>query len=137
MKVVAMIPARMGSKRIRKKNLRFLKDKPLISYIVEAAIESKCFDEVFINSEDNIFEKIATENNISFYKRPAKLATDSATNDDFTLDFMNNNNCDILIQLLPTSPFLTPEEISNFVSKMVNENSVSYTHLTLPTIYSV
>jgi len=122
MKVVAMIPARMGSKRIRKKNLRFLKDKPLISYIVEAAIESKCFDEVFINSEDNIFEKIATENNISFYKRPAKLATDSATNDDFTLDFMNNNNCDILIQLLPTSPFLTPEEISNFVSKMVNEN---------------
>ena len=122
MKIVAMIPARMGSKRIKKKNLRLLKDKPLISYIVEAAIQSECFDEIFINSEDIVFEKIATEHGISFYKRPQELASDSATNDDFTLDFMNNNECEVLVQLLPTSPFLTPEEISAFVSKMTSED---------------
>lgn len=122
MKIIAMIPARMGSKRIKKKNLRFLKDKPLINYIAKSAVESECFDKIYINSEDSIFESIAMENNILFYKRPEDLAIDSATNDDFTLDFLKNNKCDLLIQLLPTSPFITAQEISNFVSKMVNEN---------------
>ena len=122
MKTVAMIPARLGSKRIPKKNLRILNGKPLISHIIEAAIEADCFDEIYINSESDIFEEIANSHKIKFYKRPDELSTDSSTNDDFVLDFINKNNlidykdCNI-IQILPTSPFLTPNEIKEFVNQ--------------------
>ncbi len=46
---------RMGSKRIPKKNIRLLNGKPLFAYIIEAAIASKQFDEIYINSEDQVY----------------------------------------------------------------------------------
>ena len=122
MKTIAMIPARMGSKRIEKKNLRILNGKPLISYIIEATIAAKCFDEIYINSESDVFKEIADSYKIKFYKRPEELSADSSTNDEFVLDFINKNNlidykdCNI-IQILPTSPFLTSTEIKEFVDK--------------------
>ena len=122
MKIVAMIPARLGSKRIIKKNIRLLNDVPLIKYIIRAAKAAECFDEIYLNSESDIFAKIAEEENISFYKRPAHLSTDSATNDEFTEDFLKNTSCDGVVQLLSTSPFISPEEISNFTTKFVEEN---------------
>lgn len=121
-KKVAMIPVRLGSKRIKKKNLRLINGKPLISYIIEAAIESEAFDEIYINSESNIFKEIANSHGVKFYKRPEHLSTDSATNDDFVLDFIDNINCDTIIQLLATSPFITPGQIKNFVQVMELDN---------------
>ena len=61
MKKVAMIPARLGSKRVPKKNLRLILGKPLIAYIIEAAKASNAFDEIYINSEADIFGEIAEE----------------------------------------------------------------------------
>ncbi len=121
MKCVAMIPARMGSKRITKKNIRLLNGVPLISYIVRAAKEANCFDEIYINSESEILGNIALEEGVKFYQRPDNLSTDAATNDHFTEDFLNNTDCDVLVQLLPTSPFITAEEIRDFTSKIVGE----------------
>jgi len=120
-KIVAMIPVRLGSKRIPKKNLRLINGKPLISYIIESAIKSEVFDEIYINSESEEFIPIAKEYGIKFYKRPESLSTDSATNDDFALDFMNNVKCDTLIQLLATSPFITDIEIRDFVNQMIDK----------------
>jgi len=51
-----MIPARLGSKRIEKKNIRLLNGAPLINYIIEAAKDAGCFDEIYINSEADISE---------------------------------------------------------------------------------
>ena len=104
MRILAMIPARLGSKRIPKKNLRLLCGRPLISYNIETAVKSGLFDEVYVNSEDEIFSKIAKQYGAKFYKRPKRLSTDSTNNDQFCIDFINNINGDILIQLLPTSP---------------------------------
>ena len=115
--IVAMIPARLGSKRVPKKNLREINGKPLICYIIEAAIASGEFDEIYINSESEEFKKFADQYCIKFYKRPEHLATDNVTNDAFMEDFMKNTKCDAVIQLLPTSPFITPETISNFVDR--------------------
>ncbi len=120
-KMVAMIPVRLGSKRIPKKNLRLLDGKPLIAYIIESAISSNIFDNIYINSEANIFKEIADSYKIKFYNRPQILSSDSATNDEFALDFINNVECDILIQLLSTSPFLTPNDIRFFVKRMLDE----------------
>ena len=116
-KIIAMIPVRLGSKRVPNKNLRLLGNKPLVAHIIEAAKEANVFDEIVINSESDIFKEIADEYGVKFYKRPDHLSTDEATNDDFTLDFMHNINGDMLIQLLATSPFITSTQIKEFVSK--------------------
>ena len=59
MNIIGMIPARIGSKRIRKKNLRLLNGKPLISYIIEAAKDSGVFSIIYLNSESEKFENIS------------------------------------------------------------------------------
>ena len=117
-----MIPARMGSKRVKNKNLRMIDGIPLIQYIVNAAKDSSILDEIYINSESKQFESIAKESNINFYQRPEELSSDTATNDDFVLDFINNVECDVLVQLLPTSPFISTEEIDEFIKVMTDRN---------------
>lgn len=118
-KIIAMIPVRLGSKRIPKKNLRLINGKPLVSYIIEAAKESNIFDEIYVNSESDEFKNIAEEYNVKFYKRPEHLSSDETTNDEFALDFIENNPSEILVQLLATSPFITPDEIKSFVTQMI------------------
>tara|TARA_R110002012_G_scaffold282422_1_gene472141 strand:+ start:8932 stop:10071 length:1140 start_codon:yes stop_codon:yes gene_type:complete len=118
-KIVAMIPARMGSKRIPKKNIRLLNGKPLIQYAIDAVKEADCFDEIWVNSDGEIIEKIAIESGVNFYKRPAYYASDEASNDEFTNDFFKNVESDIVIQILPTSPFISSTEIKDFVKKFV------------------
>ena len=118
-KIVAMIPARMGSKRIPKKNIRLLNGKPLIQYVIDAVKKADCFDEIWVNSDGDIIEKIAKESGVRFYKRPAYFASDEASNDEFTNDFFKNVEADVIIQVLPTSPFISPSEIKDFVTKFV------------------
>jgi CMP-N-acetylneuraminic acid synthetase/quercetin dioxygenase-like cupin family protein len=117
-KVVAMIPARMGSKRVPKKNLRLLGGEPLIAHVCKAAKEAKVFDEIYINSEDRIFDEIAQQYGLGFYHRPAELASDTTNNDAFLQDFCENTDADIVVQILPTSPFLSISEIQAFVDEM-------------------
>tara|TARA_R110002167_G_scaffold91897_3_gene247063 strand:- start:7447 stop:8553 length:1107 start_codon:yes stop_codon:yes gene_type:complete len=119
MKKIAMIPVRLGSKRIKNKNLRLLDNKPLVAYVIEAAIKANIFDEIYINSESDIFKEIANNYGIKFYKRPEELSSDESTNDHFALDFMEKVEGDILIQLLATSPFITPTQIIEFTNKAV------------------
>jgi CMP-N-acetylneuraminic acid synthetase len=117
-KIIAMIPARIGSKRVPKKNLRDLNGKPLISYSIEAAIKSDVFHDIYINSDSDIFREIAEDLGVKFYKRPAYLGSDKTNNDDFAFDFIKNVEENTLIQLLPTSPLITEKEISEFVTDM-------------------
>ena len=118
-----MIPARLGSKRIKNKNLRLLDGIPLIQYIVNAAKACPLLDEIYINSESTQFADIAKESGVKFYQRPEELSSDIATNDDFALDFINNVECDILVQLLSTSPFISIEEIASTVPEASTVNS--------------
>ena len=139
MKRICMIPARLGSTRVKNKNLRLINNKPLIAYIIESAIKANVFDEIYINSEADIFEKIANDYNVRFYKRPVDLASNSATNDDFALDFIQHVESDILIQLLPTSPFISPETIRNFCSQMNGqsfETMISVTNVQIESLYN-
>ncbi len=138
MKIVGMIPARMGSTRVKNKNLRLINDKPLIQYIIESASKSKLLNEVYVNSESKIFEEIAHRNGLRFFLRNERLASDSATNDEFALDFINQIDCDILIQLLPTSPFLTTKEIDHFIKNMIEmkyDTQISVSEIKIESIY--
>jgi CMP-N-acetylneuraminic acid synthetase/quercetin dioxygenase-like cupin family protein len=134
-----MIPARLGSTRVKNKNLRLIDNKPLIQFIIDSAKKSKYLDKIYINSESEIFRKIAENNKINFYHRPLELASDEATNDDFALDFINNVECDILIQLLSTSPFISIDEIDGFIEKMIKENydtMISMSNVKIEAIYN-
>lgn len=122
MKTVAMIPVRMGSTRVPKKNIRLLAGKPLVAWIIEAAKRANCFDEIYLNSEDDLFKEIADQYGIKFYKRPPAMAADSASNDDFMNDFLQNVQCDTVIQLLATSPFLHPFTIQAFTEQMKRDS---------------
>ncbi len=117
-----MIPARLGSKRVPKKNLRLLNGRPLISYNIETAVKSEIFNEVYVNSEAEIFSEIAKNYGAKFYKRPKELSSDLTNNDQFALDFINNIDGDILIQILPTSPLISIDEIRNFVNYMIDND---------------
>lgn len=121
-RIIAMIPARLGSKRIKGKNLRLLAGKPLVSHVVEKCKQAGVFEEIYINSEADIFKNIAEEYGVNFYKRKKYLASDEATNDMFALDFIKNVKCDILIQVNPTSPLMTIDDIKSFVKKMIEGN---------------
>jgi len=123
MKTVAMIPARLGSKRVPKKNIRLLDGIPMISYIIRATKAAGCFDEIYVNSESDLIGEIAINEGVEFFKRDSSLSTDSSTNDDFALDFMEKIECDTLVQVLATSPFLTPEEIRDFTEDYTSGNA--------------
>ncbi len=121
MKIICMIPARLGSQRVVKKNLRLINNKPLIQYIIDTIKKCKFFDSIYLNSEAEIFSKIAKNNSINFYKRDKKLATNKSTNDEFALDFMQNVHADALVQILPTSPLIEIDDINNFVKYFIKK----------------
>ncbi len=121
MKIIGMIPARLGSTRVKNKNLRLMDKLPLIQYVVESAKKSKYLDELYINSESSIFQEIADRLEVKFYLRDKELSSDTATNDDFAYDFIKKIDGDILIQLLPTSPFIESDQIDEFIEKMIKD----------------
>lgn len=119
-----MIPARLGSTRIARKNLRYLGKRPLVSWVTETARDSGLFDEVWINSESFELGVLAERLGVRFYLRPAELAVDSATSEDFVRDFILHNECDELYQITPTSPFLTIDDMKRAVSLLTYNETV-------------
>ena len=61
-----------------------------------------------LNSESDIIKNIADDYGIKFYKRPEEFSSDTASNDDWVLDFIDNVDCDMVFQFLATSPFTSP-----------------------------
>ncbi len=117
-----MIPARLGSKRVKNKNLKILGGKPLIQHVIDSVKKTNLFDEIYINSEGDVFKEIADKNAINFYKRSEYLASDSATNDEFVNDFLSNIDCKNIFQILPTSPFINTKDINNFFKYFFENN---------------
>ncbi len=106
-----MIPARLGSARVPRKNLRYLGEKPLVAWVTETALKSKLFERVYINSESSELGALAGQLGANFYQRDPALAVDAATSEHFVTDFLKHNECDALFQITPTSPFLTVENL--------------------------
>lgn len=121
MKIIGMIPARLGSKRIPLKNIRFMADKPLIQYPIELSLENRSISEIWVNTEDERLGKAVMKMGARFHKRPAELATDTATNREFTYEFLKAHPCDYVIMINPTSPLLRRETFNQFVN-YVREN---------------
>lgn len=113
-----MIPARMGSQRLTRKNLRELGGIPLITHAIRKSKESAQFDDIWVNSENVAFGEIAEQEGVEFYQRPEALGNNAATSEDFVGDFLRNVECDFLVQVHSIAPLLSQEEITNFVQTL-------------------
>ena len=89
MNVVAIIPARGGSKRFKRKNIALLNDKPLVSYPIVAAQESGVFDQVIVSTEDAEITDIAVQYGADAYARSDVHATDTAHELDACLEVLD------------------------------------------------
>lgn len=117
---IAMIPARMGSQRLKQKDLRELDGVPLITSAIRKCKEVGVFDEVWVNSEHSAFGEIATQEGVCFHHRPAELADNSATSEDFVCEFLKAHPCDYLFQVHSIAPLLTAKQVTAFVQAMVD-----------------
>ncbi len=115
-----MIPARMGSQRLKLKNLRELSGVPLITHAIRKCIAAKIFDNIWVNSEHPAFGKIAIEEGVNFHKRPKELANNTATSEDFIYEFVKSHSCEYLFQVHSIAPLLSPDQIKRFVKAMID-----------------
>ena len=122
-KVCIQIPARAGSKRVKAKNLRLIDGKPMLQYAVEAAVASEVGD-VYVNSDSQDMLLLGEILGAKTYRRPEKWASDEATGDDFTYDFLKNipQPVDTLIMVSPVCPLVTAADISNAVRAFQESN---------------
>lgn len=109
--IKVVVPARLGSTRVKVKSLRLLNGKPLINYILESLKGSKYLNDIYVNSDSELFGEMAARNGVKFYHRKPELATSASLIDDYIYDFMINEPSDYLAIVNPTSPFITSEEL--------------------------
>lgn len=111
-RVVAIIPARGGSKGIPRKNIRPFCGKPLLVYSIDAALGASCVDEVYVSTDDAEIAGISRAAGSLIIERPCELANDTAS----TFSVISHawdilGKPDVLITLQPTSPLRTSKHI--------------------------
>src|SRR5690554_5074439 len=115
MKNLAIIPARGGSKRIPRKNIKDFLGKPIIAYSIETALQSGLFDEIMVSTDDEEIASIAIELGASVpFLRSVEQSNDHATLADVIDEVKNRylslgRNFDYICCILPTAPFITIE----------------------------
>lgn len=103
--ILGVIPARGGSKGIKRKNLRSICGKPLVYWSIAAAKDSKLLDRFVVSTEDEEIKNTASHFNAEVLDRPQHLASDSATTVSLLQHIVKNDiKADIIVLLQPTSP---------------------------------
>jgi N-acylneuraminate cytidylyltransferase/CMP-N,N'-diacetyllegionaminic acid synthase len=134
--MIALIPARGGSKGLPGKNTKLLLGKPLIAYAIESALNSKYIKEVYVSTDDEEIAEISKKYGAKVpFLRPAHLASDEALALDtyiFMLDKWQESGqiVDSFVILQPTSPLRTSENIDEAIELFQTKNAssvISYT----------
>jgi len=139
MKILALILARGGSKRLPGKNIRLLGGKPLIVWSIDVVKDIPEICDILVSTDDSAIADISRDAEALVpWLRPAELATDDATSVDAALHALewyeaNNGSVDGLLLLQPTSPFRTKETIKKGIDIFINNKyktvlGVSLTH---------
>lgn len=128
--IVALIPARGGSKRLPKKNIKIFHGKPLIFYSIAGAMNAGYFNGVYVSTEDSEIKKISMKFGAKIIDRPSELAEDNTTSIDVILHALeyfkqNSIKCDVLTLLQPTSPLRESKHIKNALDIYFQEDCSS------------
>ena len=135
-KMIAIIPARSGSKGLKDKNIRELNGKPLLAYSVEAAVSSGLFETVHVSTDSKDYADIA----VAFgadepFLRDAENAGDASSSWDAVREVLRKYQAigkvfDICVLLQPTSPMRTAEDIKSAYELFKDKNAESLTSVT-------
>ena len=125
--IVGLIPARGGSKRIHRKNLYLLDGIPLINHTILSAKQSKHLTYIFVSTEDDEIAETSKLCGAEIIKRPARLATDTASSIDVLKHAIlyiqkKGLKIDALVLLQPTSPLRTFENIDKSIELFLKED---------------
>lgn len=121
-KVLAVIPARAGSKRLPGKNVMNLGGIPLIAWSIRSALAANVFDQVLVSTDDPTTAKIAIDHGaVAPWLRPKELSTDGASSVDVVLHALSAYESagimtDSVMLLQPTSPFRSAQTIQRAIS---------------------
>lgn len=128
-KILAIIPARGGSKGLINKNIKKLIDKPLIGWTIEHSKNSKFIDEIFVTTDSENIANVASLFGVNIpFLRPEELANDSASTVDVVLHVISyfeskNLTFDYIVLLEPTSPLRKKNDIDNAIQILLDHES--------------
>lgn len=135
--MIAIIPARGGSKGLPGKNIKLLNGKPLIAYTIEAALKSKRISRVIVSTDDEEIARISIQYGAEVpFLRPDFLATDTAMAVDnyiYTIERLSAESGEVIgefVVLQPTSPLRISEDIDNAIKLFYSKDAdsvISYT----------
>ena len=123
--IIAIVPARGGSKGLPGKNKRQLSGLPLTAWAIRAGVRAKYVDQVILSTDDEGIAEIGHDEGVSVWRRPEQLATDNATtlaviSDIYSKCLAEGINCDGFVLLEPTSPFRTPNLVDTCIQKYLS-----------------
>ena len=130
-KIVALIPARSGSKGLKNKNILNLKGNPLIHYPITAAKDSLYVDRIIVSTDSEKIADIAKTHGAEVpFLRPLNLASDTTTSSEVIIHMLETLNTELadfeyLILLEPTSPLTTGNDIDRKISKKIKLIKIS------------
>lgn len=122
---LCVIPARGGSKRIEKKNVRLFCGKPILVYSIEAALQSGCFDEVMVSTDDLEIAELARQSRASVpFMRSPRTSGDFAGLSEVLLEVLSaysrrGRSFGMTACVLATAPFVTPDDLRSAVETVV------------------
>jgi len=128
-KMIAIITARGGSKRIPRKNIKEFCGEPIINYPIKAAIKSGLFEEIMVSTDDEEIAEAAKKAGASVpFMRSEKTSGDFATTSDVLLEVFEKyseagKNFEYSCCLYPTAPFITPESLKRGYDILINKKA--------------
>ena len=117
MKIVAIVPIKLKSKRLKNKNFKKINGRPLYKYLLDK-LKFTNFDEIYVDSNSSEIEEYCKLKNYKFIKRLPKLAHDNANGNDLLNYHSKIINADIYFQLFITAPLLKIKTINNCIEKI-------------------
>jgi CMP-N,N'-diacetyllegionaminic acid synthase len=121
--IVAMIPARGGSKRLKNKNILPLLGKPMISYAINACKQSKLIDAIYVSTESDKIAEIALKNGVKILKRPDELAQDNVSTQAVMQHFADCiKDFTVLCLVQANSPQVQTENIDKAIKLLIDNN---------------
>lgn len=135
-KIIAIIPARGGSKGIEKKNIRMFAGKPLIAHTIEQALSSNLIQRTFVSTDDAGITAVSQAHGAEVIRRPAEISGDATSSEIallHALDYLENSERlapDYVVFLQCTSPLRKSHDIDSAVQQLIEENADSLLSVT-------
>ena len=129
LKKIAIIPARSGSKRIPKKNIKLFAGKPILYYSIDIAIKSNCFDEIMVSTDDDEIAKLAIKYGASVpFLGSIETSSDISTTSDVLVEVLNRYkkikmSFNYACCIYPTAPFITKNMLNHGLEILMEEKA--------------